>query len=711
MAPQRDDSHQLDMRPVNPQNQGEKPGPPQMKQSSARVFWWLVMIALLIWNIMTFWPYGKTKVSIPYTTFLAQVGAGNVTKVHISGSDITGTFATPIEWPPPKSTKPAEPMTAQSKESGPVTGTKPAEKPVPPPEAPKPAKYSAFQVTFPEAIGDPSLMALLESHNVVVDVEPPPSNWLMFLITDGLPILLLVGLFVWMGRVAMRNQAGVFSFGRSRARRYGVENPRVTFSDVAGVAEAKAQLQEEVDFLRFPQKYHELGARIPRGVLLVGQPGTGKTLLARAVAGEANVPFFSISASEFVEMFVGVGASRVRDLFTQAKVSSPAIVFIDELDAVGRRRGAGLGQTNDEREQTLNQLLVEMDGFDERNEVIVLAATNRPDVLDPALLRPGRFDRQVVVGLPDREARQDILKIHTRGLRLAKDVDLAIVARGTIGLSGADLANLCNEAALLAARHGRNSVTREDFDEALDKIMLGEALPKLRDDGERTTVAYHESGHALVAWYQPAADPVHKVTIIPHGRALGVTEQLPLEDQRNYARNYLLARIAVMLGGRASEEIVLEEITTGAENDLVEATRLARRMVTRWGMGSLGLAAFKADEEHPFLGYELSQGRDFSEKTASLIDAEVQRILNDGIETARNILKSRRRELDSLVQELLKSESASQEDLVRILGPRPEAPSPPSQPHALPQENSGEELVAALEDVGNGHHWDADERR
>jgi cell division protease FtsH len=290
-------------------------------------------------------------------------------------------------------------------------------------------------------------------------------------------------------------------------------------------------------------------------------------------------------------------------------------------------------------------------------------------------------------------------------------VDLAIVARGTIGLSGADLANLCNEAALLAARHGRNSVTREDFDEALDKIMLGEALPKLRDDGERTTVAYHESGHALVAWYQPAADPVHKVTIIPHGRALGVTEQLPLEDQRNYARNYLLARIAVMLGGRASEEIVLEEITTGAENDLVEATRLARRMVTRWGMGSLGLAAFKADEEHPFLGYELSQGRDFSEKTASLIDAEVQRILNDGIETARNILKSRRRELDSLVQELLKSESASQEDLVRILGPRPEAPSPPSQPHALPQENSGEELVAALEDVGNGHPWDADERR
>jgi cell division protease FtsH len=704
MAPQRDDLPQLDMRPVNPQSQGDKPGSPQMKQSSARVFWWLVMIALLIWNIMTFWPYGKTKVSIPYTTFLAQVGAGNVTKVHISGSDITGTFATPIEWPPPKSTKQAESTTAQSKESGPATGTKPAQRPVPPPAAPKPAKYSDFQVTFPEAIGDPSLMALLESHNVVVDVEPPPSNWLMFLITDGLPILLLVGLFVWMGRVAMRNQAGAFSFGRSRARRYGIENPRVTFSDVAGVAEAKAQLQEEVDFLRFPQKYHELGARIPRGVLLVGQPGTGKTLLARAVAGEANVPFFSISASEFVEMFVGVGASRVRDLFTQAKVSSPAIVFIDELDAVGRRRGAGLGQTNDEREQTLNQLLVEMDGFDERNEVIVLAATNRPDVLDPALLRPGRFDRQVVVGLPDREARQGILKIHTRGLRLAKDVDLAIVARGTIGLSGADLANLCNEAALLAARHGRNAVTREDFDEALDKIMLGEALPKLRDDGERTTVAYHESGHALVAWYQPAADPVHKVTIIPHGRALGVTEQLPLEDQRNYARNYLLARIAVMLGGRASEEIVLGEITTGAENDLVEATRLARRMVTRWGMGSLGLAAFKADEEHPFLGYELSQGRDFSEKTASLIDAEVQRILNDGIETARNILKSRRRELDSLVQELLKSESASQEELVRILGPRPEAPFPPSQPPPLPLENSSEEPVAAVADGGNGHH-------
>ena len=704
MAPERDDPPQSEMRPVNPQSPGDKPGPPQMKQSSMRIFWWLVMIALLIWNFMTFWPHGQTKVSIPYTTFLAQVRAGNVPKVHISGSAITGTFATPIEWPPPKSTKPAEPATAQSKESRPATGTKPEEKPAPQPTAPKPAKYSAFQVTFPQAIGDPSLMALLESHNVVVNVEPPPSNWLMFLISDGLPILLLVGLFVWMGRAAMRSQAGVFSFGRSKARRYSLENPRVTFSDVAGVAEAKAQLQEEVDFLRSPQKYHELGARIPRGVLLVGQPGTGKTLLARAVAGEANVPFFSISASEFVEMFVGVGASRVRDLFTQAKVSSPAIVFIDELDAVGRRRGAGLGQTNDEREQTLNQLLVEMDGFDERNEVIVVAATNRPDVLDPALLRPGRFDRQVVVGLPDREARQDIMKIHTRGIRLAQDVDLAIVARGTIGLSGADLANLCNEAALLAARHRRSSVTRDDFDEALDKIMLGEALPKLRDDGERTTVAYHESGHALVAWYQAAADPVHKVTIIPHGRALGVTEQLPLEDQRNYARNYLLARIAVMLGGRASEEIVLGEITTGAENDLVEATRLARRMVTRWGMGSLGLAAFKADEEHPFLGYELSQGRDFSEKTASLIDAEVQRILNDGIETARNILKSKRQKLDSLVQELLKSESASQEDLVRILGPRPEAPAPPSTPPAVPSGNSSDELVAAVEDAGNGHH-------
>ena len=679
MAAEKENSEQAEMRTPDPRQPSDPRRPADMTTKSqikgpqgGPLVWWLIMIALLIWNFYAFWPSSKPQVTIPYTTFLAQVRKGNVTQVQISGDKITGAFAAPIEWPAEESAAKAETGETPPKEDVSAGQHKAAANPEAGSRAPKPQKYSAFHVVFPQAIGDPKLIALLESHEVVVEAKQPSGNWLMFLFTDGLPLLLLIGLFVGMSRVASRNQAGLFSFGRSKARRYSSENPHVTFSDVAGVPEAKAQLQEEVDFLRHSAKYHELGARIPRGVLLVGQPGTGKTLLARAVAGEAEVPFFNISASEFVEMFVGIGASRVRDLFAQAKASAPAIIFIDEMDAVGRRRGAGLGQTNDEREQTLNQLLVEMDGFDERNEVIVLAATNRPDVLDPALLRPGRFDRQVVVGLPDRGARREILAIHTRGLRLADNVDFALVARGTIGLSGADLANLCNEAALLAARHAHSQVTREDFEEALDKIMLGEALPKLHDVRERTLVAYHEAGHAVVAWFTPGADPVHKVTIIPHGRALGITEQLPLEDQHNYSRTYLLARIGIMLGGRASEELFMGEITTGAENDLVEATRLARRMTTRWGMGNLGLAAFKTDEEHPFLGYELSQGRDFSERTASLIDDEVQRILSERLDMARQILRTRRPQLEALVQHLLRFEGASQEELASILGPRPE---------------------------------------
>ena len=396
---------------------------------------------------------------------------------------------------------------------------------------------------------------------------------------------------------------------------------------VAGAGEAKSDLKEVVDFLRHPLKYHDLGARIPRGILLVGPPGTGKTLMARAVAGEAHAPFFSLSASEFVEMFVGVGASRVRDLFQQAKADAPAIIFIDELDAVGRRRGAGIGTTNDEREQTLNQLLVEMDGFDDRHEVIVLAATNRPDVLDPALLRPGRFDRRVTVDLPDRQGREAILCIHCRNLHLAPDVELDILARTTTGMSGADLANLCNEAALVAARHGHSQIDMSDFEEALDKALLGDVRPVLLDAHERRVVAYHEAGHALVAWLNRAADPVHKITIIPHGRALGVTEQLPSADRYNYDHAYLLARLDVMLGGRVAEALAVGDVTTGAENDLVQATRLARRMITRWGMGGLGPVAFQADEEHPFLGYELTQGRDYSEATAARIDEELQRLL------------------------------------------------------------------------------------
>ncbi|MGH8301105.1 MAG: ATP-dependent zinc metalloprotease FtsH, partial [Steroidobacteraceae bacterium] len=463
-------------------------------------------------------------------------------------------------------------------------------------------------------------MPLLRAHHVTINVHSPSPPWFELLLTDGLPILLMLAVLVWMGRQASRSQSGMFGFGRNRARRYTEDRPGVTFADVAGVDEAKQDLREVVDFLSHPSKYLAIGARIPRGVLLVGPPGTGKTLLARAVAGEAGVPFFHISGSEFVEMFVGVGASRVRDLFSQAKAAQPAIVFVDELDAVGRRRGAGVGAVNDEREQTLNQLLVEMDGFDQRQQIILLAATNRPDVLDPAMLRPGRFDRQVVVPLPDWRGRHGILRIHTRHLQLAPDVNLERLARTAIGLSGADLANLCNEAALMAARENRKRVGMEDFERAWDKILLGAERRVVMTPKDRRVTAYHESGHAIVAWLTPAADPVRRVSIVPHGRALGVTEQLPVEERYNMSKADLLARLDVMLGGRASESLAIGEITTGAENDLVKATRLARRMITRWGMGSLGPVAFDAEDEQPFLGYQISHGRDYSEATAARVD-------------------------------------------------------------------------------------------
>ena len=581
--------------------------------------------------------------------------------MHILGDGITGTFLTPILWP--QSVAPAEATPASEPTA---SGKSAATAPAPPP----PVRYNSFHTTFPETVGDPGLIALLNSHKVEVDVSSMSSPWLLQVLVGWLPILLLFAFFWWMTARASRAQSGMFGFGRAKARRYLTDQPSVTFNDVAGAEDAKAELQEEVDFLKHPQKYHDLGARIPKGVLLIGPPGTGKTLLARAVAGEAGVQFFSINASEFVEMFVGVGASRVRDLFVQAKAAAPAIVFIDELDAVGRRRGAGVGTVNDEREQTLNQLLGELDGFDPRSEVIILAATNRPDVLDPALLRPGRFDRQVVIGLPDRQGREGILRIHTKKLRLDPKVDLRILASVTIGMSGADLANLSNEAALTAARHNHEKVTMADFEEAQDKIRLGAAQPKLMDLGERRLIAYHESGHAVVAWLTPAADPVHKVTIVPHGRALGLTEQLPGQERHNLSLSYLKAQLSVRLGGRTAEEIVFGEITTGAENDLVEATRLARRMVTRWGMGKLGLVAFKADEEHPFLGYEISQGRDYSEATAARIDQDVIRLIDEAHEEVRRCLSANRQKLDRLVEALLREETIGPDELNSILGPR-----------------------------------------
>jgi cell division protease FtsH len=634
----------------------ESQKPPQ--KTGINPIWWLIMLGLLAWNVYAFWPHSQPEVSLPYSSFLAQVKAGHVQSVQISGSAIKGDFTQP------------QPLGELIPQLTPTPGPTPTGTAATTIAETQATTYTMFTTNFPDVVGDTTLMPLLNAHNVEILVSPPATPWTTILLTYGLPILLMVGVLVLLGRQASRGQESIFSFGRSKARRFVEDKNKVTFKDVAGADEAKRELQEVVDFLRNPQKYHKLGARIPRGVLLVGPPGTGKTLLGRAVAGEAGVPFYNISASEFVEMFVGVGASRVRTLFEQAKATAPAIVFIDELDAVGRRRGAGIGTVNDEREQTLNQLLVEMDGFDVTHEVIILAATNRPDVLDPALLRPGRFDRQVNVSLPDKKGREGILQIHARPLNLAPDVSLGTLARATTGLSGADLANLCNEAALVAASKNHDQVFMGDFEEAIDRIILGEARPLLMEEADRRVVAYHESGHVLVAWLTPDTDPVHKVTIIPHGRALGVTEQMPEEDRYNYSKEELLARIKVMLGGRSAEEIACDDITTGAENDLVEATRLARRMVTRWGMGSLGLQAISTDEEQPFLGYELTQGRDYSEETAAMIDRDIQSILNKAHDDVKSLLEREHDKLDALVENLLRDETVEQEGLEKILGPR-----------------------------------------
>ncbi len=640
--------------------------------------YWLLLALIIGWNIWLLVPRPPATATLPYSEFLAQLEQGNVAKVRIAGAAISGDFIEPVTWPPKRpeaKTHPAPPTTHPAQPT--THPAPPTIQPAPPAThapQPTPRPYQHFQTTYPEAVGDTTLMPQLRAHHVLIDAVSPSIPWFGLLLSNGLPLLLMVGLLVWMGRRAARDQggpSGVFGFGRNRGRLYQADRSKVTFADVAGANEAKQDLTEVVDFLKHPAKYLRIGAHIPRGVLLVGPPGTGKTLLARAVAGEAGAAFFSISGSEFVEMFVGVGASRVRDLFARAKTAQPSIVFVDELDAVGRRRGAGVGTVNDEREQTLNQLLVEMDGFDQRQQVILLAASNRPDVLDPALLRPGRFDRHVVVPLPDRRGREGILRIHTRRLRLAPDVDLDRLARTATGLSGADLANLCNEAALGAARHDRTEVTMADFDEAWDKIILGAARSTVLTPQERRVVAYHEGGHAVVAWLTPAADPVRKVTIVPRGHALGVTEQLPLEERYNMSREDLLARLDVMLAGREAEALVLDEITTGAEKDLIQATRLARRMIARWAMGELGPVAFDCEDEQPFLGYRMAQGRDYSEATAARIDAEVEQLLSGRQVAVRTLLLQARDRLDALAFRLLREETVTDVELMEILGARP----------------------------------------
>ena len=511
------------------------------------------------------------------------------------------------------------------------------------------------------------------------------ADWVLLLL-NGLPLLLLVGFCLFLMRQMQAGGNKALSFGKSRARLLSAQQKKATFKDVAGTDEAKEELQEIIEFLKDPQKFQKLGGRIPKGVLLVGPPGTGKTLLARAIAGEANVPFFSISGSDFVEMFVGVGASRVRDLFEQGKKNAPCIIFIDEIDAVGRHRGAGLGGGHDEREQTLNALLVEMDGFESNEGVILIAATNRPDVLDPALLRPGRFDRRVVVARPDVKGREEILRVHTRKVPIGDDVDLSIIARGTPGFSGADLANLVNEAALWAARQNRKFVTMADFEMSKDKVLMGvERKSMILSDEEKKNTAYHEAGHALVAAMTPGADPVHKVTIIPRGMALGLTMQLPEADKHTYTREYLEAMLAVLMGGRSAEEIFLGHITTGAGNDIERSTDIARNMVCEWGMSELGPLAFGKKDEAIFLGREIAQHRDYSEDTAIQIDKEVRRIVNAAYEKARGLLSDNRDVLERIAQALLEREviDAAEVKLLMEGKPLPEKlRTPPQAPPA-----------------------------
>src|SRR6202522_2726040 len=513
----------------------------------------------------------------------------------------------------------------------------------------------AFHVTVPANY--PHLFDVLDQNKVSVTVKNDNGNAWWSILIQFSPVIVIGALWFFMIRQMQSGGNKALSFGKSRARLLSMQQKKITFKDVAGVDEAKEELKEIIEFLREAQKFQKLGGRIPKGVLLVGPPGTGKTLLARAVAGEANVPFFSISGSDFVEMFVGVGASRVRDLFEQGKKNAPCIIFIDEIDAVGRHRGAGLGGGHDEREQTLNQLLVEMDGFESNEGVILVAATNRPDVLDPALLRPGRFDRRVVVGLPDVGGREAILRVHTKKIPLGDNVDLSVLGRGTPGLSGADLANLVNEAALNAARQNRKVVMMVDFELAKDKILMGaERKSLIMSDAEKKNTAYHEAGHALVAVVLPNADPLHKVTIIPRGMALGVTMQLPVDDKHNYNREYLLAELAILMAGRIAEEKFMHQMTTGAGNDIERATEMARKMVCEWGMSELGPLSFGKKEVQIFLGREIAQHRDYSEETAICIDEEVKRIISTAYSRARAIIEQNSNSMVRIAEALLERE-------------------------------------------------------
>ena len=607
----------------------------------------LVISAIVMFNLV----YEDTHRAkpIPFSEFKLQVQAGEISEMHIEGRKITG-------------------------------------------------KYKDPQAGQFETVGFESddLYILLSENKVKVTVEPESNNLMLGIMMNWIPMILMIGLFLFLMRQMQSGGGKAMSFGKSRARLVSDKSNKVTFKDVSGIDEAKEELLEIIDFLKDPKKFTRLGGRIPKGVLLMGPPGTGKTLLARAIAGEAGVPFFSISGSDFVEMFVGVGASRVRDLFVQGKKNAPCIIFIDEIDAVGRHRGAGLGGGHDEREQTLNQLLVEMDGFESNEGVILIAATNRPDVLDPALERPGRFDRRVVVPIPDIKGRTGILKVHTRKTPLHEDVDIEVIARGSSGFTGADLANLVNEAALLAAREGKTSVTMEEFEQAKDKVMMGtERRSMIISDEEKRMIAYHEAGHALVAENLPHVDPVHKVTIIPRGMSLGLTQVLPEDDRFIVSRDYLLNNLVFAMGGRAAEQIALDIMTTGAANDLERATGIARRMVCEYGMGDkLGPVTYGKREEMVFLGRDISHTKEFSEKTAQEIDEEIQQIIHEAYQNAFDILTAQRETLDKIAESLLVYETIGSEELKTLIEGGVIKRQPPKQ---KPKEDSEEKPESETE--------------
>ncbi|GBE36370.1 ATP-dependent zinc metalloprotease FtsH [bacterium BMS3Bbin07] len=585
------------------------------------IFIWLLIGALMILLFDLISTPRKTYNELTFSDFISRVDSGQVDEISIKENEVTGTLK---------------------------DGT----------------KFKTYVEKYPDFINE------LRNKNVNIVVKPPAQNpWYVTFFFSWGPIIFLALIWIFFMRQMQMGGNKALSFGKAKAKLVSDKSGKVTFQDIAGIEEAKTEVQEIIEYLKDPQKMTRLGGKIPKGVLLIGSPGTGKTLLAKAIAGEAEVPFYSISGSEFVEMFVGVGASRVRDLFGQAKKSAPCIIFIDEIDAVGRHRGAGLGGGHDEREQTLNQLLVEMDGFEGNEGIIVVAATNRPDVLDPALMRPGRFDRQVVVSTPDVKGRLEILKVHVKKIPLAENVELEVIARSTPGFTGADLANLVNEAALLAARRSKDVVEMEDFDEAKDKVLMGvERRSMIISDEEKKNTAYHEAGHTLVAKLIPGTDPIHKVSIIPRGRALGITQQLPLDDRYTYSREYLLKTLRVLLGGRAAEEVALKHLTTGAGNDLERATELVRKMVCEWGMSEkLGPLTFGKKEEHIFLGKEISKSKDYSEKTAEEIDEEIKSIVKEAYRSAKNLLTENSDLLEALAKLLLEKETLDSKEIDALI--------------------------------------------